>query len=198
MGGFSQVDENYARDGAGHGTHVAGTITAVNNNIGVVGVAPHVGLYIVKIFGDDGLWTNSSDLVDAANTCADNGATVISMSLSGPTSSSKEETAFDNLYAQGVLSVAAASNDGTTDYAYPASYNSVMSIGALDESLAIADFSNQNDQVEISGPGVAVLSTVPYIDASDFTIGGSYLRCQPYRIFRPWKRYSRHGCRRIM
>jgi len=172
VGGFSQVDENYASDGAGHGTHVAGTIAAVNNDIGVVGVAPHVGLYIVKIFGDDGLWTNSSDLVDAANTCADNGATVISMSLSGPTSSSKEETAFDTLYAQGVLSVAAASNDGTTDYAYPASYNSVMSIGALDENLEIADFSNQNDQVEIAGPGVAVLSTVPYLDSSDFTIGG--------------------------
>jgi serine protease len=172
VGGFSQVDDNYLRDGAGHGSHVAGTVAAVNNAIGVVGVAPQVGLYIVKIFGDDGLWTHSSDLVDAIYTCAGGGSTVISMSLSGPTANSQEEAAFDALYAQGVLSVAAASNDGTTDYAYPASYDSVVSVGALDESLAIADFSNQNDQVEISAPGVAVLSTVPYIDLSEFTISG--------------------------
>lgn len=172
VGGFSQVDDDYTRDGAGHGSHVAGTIAAVNNTTGVVGVSPNVGLYIVKIFGDDGLWTHSSDLVDAIYTCADNGASVISMSLGGPTSSSKEETAFNDLYAQGVLSVAAAGNAGTTDYEYPGSYASVMSVAAIDESLAIADFSQQNDQVEIAGPGVHVLSTVPYIDASDFTIGG--------------------------
>ena len=65
-----------------------------------------------------------------------------------------------------------AGNAGTTDYEYPGSYNSVMSVAAIDEALAIADFSQQTDQVEISGPGVAVLSTVPYIDDSNFTIGG--------------------------
>lgn len=172
IGGFSQVDDDYARDGAGHGTHVAGTIAGVNNTLGVVGVSPNVGLYIVKIFADDGLWTHSSDLVAAINTCAENGSTVISMSLSGPTSNRKEQRAFDSLYAQGVLSIAAASNDGTTDYAYPASYDSVISVAALDEDLIIADFSQQNDQVEIAAPGVGVLSTVPYIDSTNFTVSG--------------------------
>ncbi|MEN8242665.1 MAG: S8 family serine peptidase [Chloroflexota bacterium] len=170
VGGFSQVDDDYQRDGAGHGSHVAGTVAGVNNSLGVVGVAPNVGLYIVKIFADDGLWTNASDLVAAINTCADNGASVISMSLGGPTSNRQEERAFDTLYAQGVLSIAAAGNAGTTDYEYPGSYSSVMSVAALDENLAIADFSQQTDQVEIAGPGVSVLSTVPYIDSSNFTI----------------------------
>jgi subtilisin family serine protease len=133
----------------------------------VVGVTPGTAsLYIVKIFGDDGLWVSkahASDLIEAAFLCADNGANIISMSLSGTNKSGKEEQAFNQVYAQGILSVAAASNDGLPDYHYPASYDSVISVGALDENMVIADFSNFNDQVELAAPGVGVLSTIPYI-----------------------------------
>ncbi len=173
IGGMSQVDDDWARDGYGHGSHVAGTVAAVNNDIGVVGVAPNVSLYIVKYFDDTGLATYASDLVAAINTCYANGAKVISMSLSGTRANTKERRAFDTLYSNGVLSIAAASNDGGTTYAYPASYSSVVSVAALDEALNIADFSQQNDQVEIAAPGVAVLSTIPYIDSSSLTVGGT-------------------------
>jgi subtilisin family serine protease len=155
--GWWYTDEN------DHGTHVAGTISAVNNSgVGVVGVIPdrQLHLHIVKVFGKDG-WAYSSELADAANKCGAAGANVISMSLSGPDPSVTEQAAFDALYAKGVLSVAAASNAGTSAMRYPAGYDSVVSVGALDSSKNWATFSNFNSKVELSGPGVNVLSTVP-------------------------------------
>ncbi len=163
----------WASDYDGHGSHVAGTIAAMNNALGVVGVTPGtVNIYVVRVFGDDGLWTYSSTLLDAANRCADGGANVISMSLSGTRKNNTEKRGFDSLYAAGVLSIAAASNDGGTAYAYPASYDSVISVAAIDEAKLVADFSQKNDQVELAAPGVAVLSTVPYIDISALTVDG--------------------------
>jgi len=176
LGGYSQVDDNWARDGYGHGTHVAGTIVAQNNAYGVVGVTPGTtSLYIVKIFDDAGAWVSkahASDLIEAAYQCGDNGANVISMSLSGTNKSGKEEMAFNDLYAQGVLSIAAASNDGIEEYHYPASYDSVVSVAALDSNMNIADFSQFNDQVELAAPGVAVLSTVPFLPNSYVEVEG--------------------------
>jgi len=173
-GGTSQIaGEAYTEDGYGHGTHVAGTIDGQNNAQGVVGVAPGVSFYIVKYFNNAGSATFASDLIAAANTCGNNGADIISMSLGGGRSSGRESRAFSNLYAAGVLSIAAAGNDGNTALSYPASYDSVMSVAALDESLAIADFSQQNSQVEIAAPGVAVLSTLPYVETNELTVGGT-------------------------
>lgn len=168
--GMSQVDDNWYRDGYGHGSHVAGTIAGKDNDIGVIGVAPNVSLYIVKYFNDQGDYTYASDLIAASNTCAENGANIISMSLGGPRPNNRERRNFDMLYSQGVLSVAAAGNDGNTAYSYPASYDAVISVAALDEANVIADFSQQNDQVELAAPGVAVLSTIPYIDTSEVIV----------------------------
>lgn len=155
--GWWYTDEN------SHGTHVAGTIAAVNNNgVGVVGVIPNrqLRLHIVKVFGADG-WAYSSELADAANKCGAAGANIISMSLSGPEPSDTEQAAFDALAAKGILSVAASSNAGTEAPRWPAGYQSVVSVGALDSDKNWASFSNFNPKVELSAPGVQVLSTVP-------------------------------------
>lgn len=163
----------------GHGTHVAGTIAAMNNSLGVVGVTPGtVSLYFIKVFGDDGAWSYSSTLMDAANRCAAAGADIISMSLGGTRSNRQERITFDNLYAAGILSVAAASNEGTTAYSYPASYDSVVSVAAIDESMQWADFSNFNDQVELAAPGVGVLSTVPYLESNTLVVDGTTYAAQ--------------------
>jgi subtilisin family serine protease len=164
VGGYSQVDDDWSRDGYGHGSHVGGTITAENNSLGVVGVTPGtVSLYIIKIFNDQGKWvTRASNLVDALSRCRSDGhANVVSMSLGGSSSSVNESMAFANAYGAGVLSVAAAGNAGTTAYSYPASYSSVISVAAVDSSMNVAYFSQYNSQVELAAPGMAVLSTVP-------------------------------------
>jgi subtilisin family serine protease len=156
-----------------HGTHVAGTIAAVNNTVGVVGVLPNgVNLHIIKVFGDDCAWTYASTLADAANRCVSAGSNVISMSLGGATKSRTEETAFKNAFASNVLSIAAAGNDGNNKMSYPASYPVVMSVGALDSNKQIATFSQFNTEVDIAAPGVGVLSTVGALDQNSVTVGG--------------------------
>jgi subtilisin family serine protease len=176
IGGESQVDDQWDFDGYGHGTHVVGTIGAVDNEIGVIGVSPgKVNVFMVKIFDNDGAWVNkahASDLIEAAFICADNGANIISMSLSGTNKSGKERMAFEDLYAQGILSVAAASNDGIEEYHYPASYDSVISVAAIDSAYEYADFSQFNDQVELAAPGVDVLSTLSYKSNVGLTVDG--------------------------
>lgn len=171
--GISQVDDQWDFDGYGHGTHVAGTITAVDNELGVIGMSPgKVDLFIVKIFDNDGEWvpqTRASNLMAAAQLCADNGAKIISMSLGGSSKARPERLTFDALYEQGILSVAAAGNGGDDKDHYPASYDSVVSVAAIDESYTVADFSQFNDQTELAAPGVNVLSTVPFVSIAGVT-----------------------------
>jgi subtilisin family serine protease len=169
--GWWYTDENH------HGTHVAGTIAALNNaGTGVVGVMANqkIKLHIVKVFGAAG-WAYSSSLTTAANKCKAAGANIISMSLGGGRSNKTEQKAFDTLYAGGILSIAAAGNDGNTTMSYPASYSSVVSVAAVDENKAWATFSQYNSQVEIAAPGVAVLSTVPMGSgkASSLSVGAT-------------------------
>jgi subtilisin family serine protease len=169
--GWWYTDENH------HGTHVAGTIAAINNSgVGVVGVNPNrqLKLHIVKVFGADG-WAYSSTLASAANKCGTAGANVISMSLGGSRFVKTEERAFNSLASKGVLSIAAAGNDGTTAQSYPAGYASVVSVAAIDQSKQWATFSQYNSKVELAAPGVNVLSTVPMGAGSDslLTVGST-------------------------
>ena len=162
-GQYDSGTGNWYQDQNSHGTHVAGTIAAVNNSgVGVVGVNSNkrLKLHIVKVFGAGG-WAYSSTLASAANQCASAGANVISMSLGGSGSSTTESNTFANLASRGILSIAAAGNAGNTAISYPAGYTGVMSVGALDEYKRWASFSQYNSKVEISAPGVNVYSTVP-------------------------------------
>ncbi|HJV68496.1 S8 family serine peptidase [Ideonella sp.] len=165
-------------DGTHHGTHVAGTISAVNQaGVGVVGVLPNskIKLHIVKVFGDNGTWAYSSTLSAAAKKCQAAGANVISMSLGGPVPNSTEKNTFTKLQTAGILSIAAAGNGANTQTSYPAGYAPVMSVAALDENKAWATFSQRNKDVEIAAPGVGVLSTVPMGAGSEpsLTVGAT-------------------------
>lgn len=155
---------NWFEDGHGHGTHVSGTIAALgNNDLGVVGVNPggNLNIHMIKVFDSSGLWAYGSDLAIAVDQCATAGAKVISMSLGGGLPSAVEEAAFEDAAANGILSIAAAGNDGNSTLSYPASYDSVMSVAAVDSNGDVASFSQFNAQVEIAAPGVGVLSTLP-------------------------------------
>jgi len=157
----SGYPSNWNRDGCSHGTHVTGTIAALNNDRGVVGVLPNgANLYVVRVFDDSCRWIYVSGLVDALNRCINAGANIVSMSLGGPLKSLTEERAFSQAWEAGILSVAAAGNRGTTELSYPASYDSVISVAAVDSTKKVAGFSQHNAQVELAAPGVGGLSTV--------------------------------------
>jgi subtilisin family serine protease len=173
---------NWNQDSCGHGTHVAGTIAALDNTRGVVGVSGNgtVGLHIVKVFdGADCAWTYSSNLVSALNVCRTKVQSgqklIVSMSLGGSFSSTTENSAFQSAYDAGVLSVAAAGNDGSTRKSYPASYASVISVAAVDGTETVASFSQKNDAVEIAAPGVGVLSTTPFKASTLSASGNTWL-----------------------
>lgn len=172
--GHSQIPgEVWSEDGNGHGTHVAGTIAALSgNDTGVVGVhsASSLSLHIIKVFDNTGQWVpTASDLIDAVDRCVAAGSHVISMSLGGGGVSVDERQAFEDAAAAGVVLVAAAGNSGNSSYSYPASYDSVISVAAIDSNQNLASFSQRNDQVELAAPGVAVRSTVPGNAYADYS-----------------------------
>jgi len=165
-------------DDNGHGTHVAGTIAALGGNgEGVVGVNPggNLHIHVVKVFTAAG-WAYSSSLVHALDECEANAPAgnklVINMSLGGSFKSRTEDKAFAAANSRGVLSIAAAGNDGNTRKSYPASYSSVVSVAAVDNTGTVADFSQNNDQVELAAPGVAVESSVPWLGTHALTVDG--------------------------
>ncbi len=158
-------------DDWGHGTHVAGSIVAQLDDglsTGVVGVAPGATVLAHKILDDDGVGS-TSDLIAAVDDLWNGGARkadVVNMSVGWNTGSRSLKQAMDRAYASGMLLVAAAGNGGNCSgrgdsVSYPAKYDSVVAVAAVDRSNARPCWSSTGDQVELSAPGVSVFSTWP-------------------------------------
>lgn len=150
-------------DDNGHGTHVSGTVAAVNDGGGVVGVAPGAKLYAVKVLDKNGSGY-VSDIAKGVDWARTNQMQIANMSFGSSTYSSTLYNACNNAYAGGVLLVAAAGNSGdgnvrTTETSYPAAYSVVCAVGAVDGADQVASFSNTGGYVEMSAPGVNVVST---------------------------------------
>jgi subtilisin family serine protease len=153
-------------DDAGHGSHVAGTIAALNDQSGVVGIASDVDLYSLKVLDSCGSG-RTSDIISAVDWVIQKKKTIggnwiVNLSLGSETASTAEETEFQAAAAAGILVFAASGNgyDGSSlALAYPAGYSSVVSVGAVDATNKIADFSQRGPQLKLVAPGVAVLST---------------------------------------
>lgn len=153
--------EDYNR----HGTHCSGTILALDNTDGVVGVAPTAQLLIGKALANSGSGSWSY-LISGINWAVANGARVISMSLSGSGADPSLEAACDAALANGVLLVAAAGNQASGTTRYPAGFSSVMAISAVDSTSTFASFSNFGSHVSVAAPGVGVDSSVPVVSWS--------------------------------
>jgi hypothetical protein len=153
---------SWKSDNIGHGSHVAGTIAAIGDNgVGVVGVNRNgeLNLHIEKLFKDNGRRIFGSTIISRVNNCIAAGSNIISMSLGGPIGMQLEREFFERVLKEDdVLVIAAAGNSGNTNYSYPASYSSVLSVAAIDEQKNLAFFSQRNDEVDIAAPGVEVLS----------------------------------------
>ncbi|HSW03199.1 S8 family serine peptidase [Aquabacterium sp.] len=186
LAAIPKTGENFTSSGTwdsdenSHGTHVAGTIAAINNSVGVIGVAPsgNLKLHIAKVFDVTGS-ASSLVIAKAMLSCVRARANVVSMSLGGSSPSPIEQRVATLMSKRGMLVIAAAGNAGDTSTSYPAGFVEVMSVAAIDENMAKAGFSQSNADVEIAAPGVAVLSTIPPGIASDgtLTVGAS-----PYAV----------------
>lgn len=174
-GGWNFVDKSEENpdgtddpmDDNGHGTHVAGTIAAVDNATGVVGAAPAVRLYALKV-----LPGTTADIIAAIDWSVTNEMDIINMSLGYSSPFQVTRQACDNAYEAGLLVVAAAGNDGNAkgtgdNVSQPAKYESVIAVAAIDRNEVRAPFSSTGSDVELSAPGVDILSAVP-----DATQGG--------------------------
>lgn len=149
-------------DDNGHGSHVAGTVAAVDNEIGVIGVAPEAWLYGVKVLDrtGSGYW---SDVIAGIDWSVSNGMQVINMSLGASSAPDDVRRACDEAYAAGIVIVAAAGNNGDTDpdddVIYPAKYASVIAVAATDDTDSRASWSSDGPEVELAAPGVSIPST---------------------------------------
>ena len=171
-GGWDFVaDDADPMDVYGHGTHVAGTACAEDNDngtldgpYGVVGVAPECDLYALRVLNDAG-WGNSSELIAALQWAVDHGIQVANLSLGWDQNPGElVAQAFAAAETAGMVIVAAACNNGTRSgrgetVCWPAKYPSVIAVAATDNADRRATFSSTGAEVELAAPGVSVFST---------------------------------------
>lgn len=162
-------DDADPMDDNSHGTHCAGTIGAVHNEIGVAGVAANVRLMAVKFLTKSGGGTLAG-AIESIHYAADNGAHILSNSWGGEMRSEpkslKEAVEYSN--SKGVLFIAAAGNarndnDGRVK-GYPASHkvDNVVSVAAFQSDGKKASFTSYGEtSVHVAAPGVDILSTTP-------------------------------------
>jgi subtilisin len=193
VGGFNctppQHDTDAWSDGFGHGTHVAGTVGALDNDIGVVGVAPGARIWSIKVLGSGGFgfssWvicgidyvTANADVFEVANMSL--GGSGSDDGNCGLTNNDAEHLAICNSVAAGVTYAVAAGNssDDAANHV-PAAYDEVITVSALadfdgkpgglgsptcrsDEDDTLANFSNFGSDIDLIAPGVCILSTLP-------------------------------------
>lgn len=165
------VDPNNWDDENGHGTHVAGTIAALDNTVGVVGVAPGASLFASRVLDRRGSGY-TSDVADGIVACVDSGnADVINMSLGSSSGNSLLANAVAYADSMGVILVAAAGNDAVYGVSFPAAYPEVIAVSAVDVNFDLAWFSNYGPEIDYAAPGVGVYST--YKGSSYSTLNGT-------------------------
>jgi subtilisin family serine protease len=174
-----------------HGTHVAGTIAAIDDGAGVVGVAPGARLWAVKVLNSNGSGYVSWIVAGIDWVAAHGGIEVANMSLGGSGFSQAEYDAIQGAVNAGVaFAVAAGNSDADAANYSPAGFDNVLTVSALadfdgepgglgsptcrdDQDDTLADFSNWGSVVDIAAPGVCILSTFPIEDGSYGTISGT-------------------------
>ncbi|MEB3237914.1 MAG: S8 family serine peptidase [Candidatus Sericytochromatia bacterium] len=144
-----------------HGTHVAGLIGAsIGNGVGIAGISDRVRILPVKVLDSNGSGT-LDDLIRGLAYAKSAGAQVVNMSLSSPASSNLERQAVQDLVNSGVVIVAAAGNEGSSQPMSPAALPGVIAVAATDPGDARADFSSFGSHVRLAAPGTDMISAVP-------------------------------------
>lgn len=148
-------------DDDGHGTHIAGIISAnTNNNEGIAGITWYNKIMPIKVLDQSGAGT-LFDVAEGIFWAADHGAKVINLSLGNYAESEYLHDAIKYAYSKDIVLVAAAGNDNIEDLGYPASYPEVIGVAALNAYQQKAEFSNFGPNIDVAAPGVNIASTFP-------------------------------------
>ncbi len=155
---FVDNDPN-PQDETGHGTHIAGVIAARGRFTGGVAGMANVTIMPIRVLDAEqrGTDTGTQRAIDYA---VANGARVINVSLGGTNLNASLEEACRRAWEQGVIVVAAAGNQGA-EVLFPAKYDNVIGVGAVDDQHSVPTFSNRGAGLDLVAPGLAVLSTLP-------------------------------------
>ncbi len=158
-----KIDPTKWNDDNGHGSHVAGTVAALDNGIGAVGVAPLAKLLAAKVLNSRGSGY-LSDVADGVTYCVQAGAQVINMSLgatSDPNLASPLRSAVEAAINAGVVVVVAAGNEGQNiNTKVPAGYPQTVAVAAVDQNMIFPTWTNFGlDTDDFTAPGVGIYST---------------------------------------
>ncbi len=176
-GGVSMIPDSPAfTDGAGHGTHVAGVIAALNNSVGVVGAAPDAEIYSVKVLTSSGGGSLEA-ILNGIQWAIDQQMDIINLSLASKNHSPELQAILNKANELGIIVVAAAGNiesidfdgnyiQGPSDVLFPARYPSVIAVGSTDTENKLSSFSYKGPSVELSAPGEGIYSTFSNISTA--------------------------------
>ncbi|GGE19268.1 subtilisin E [Marinithermofilum abyssi] len=150
-------------DNNGHGTHIAGIVAAVNNKIGVVGVAPAARLYAIKAFDARGAAT-ITNIIRGIEWGIDSGMDILNMSFGSRTGTPALIDAVNAANRRGIVCVAAAGNEGNAsgtgdNVSFPGRIPAAVAVAALNRNNKRASFSSTGSSVDIAAPGVNIFST---------------------------------------
>jgi serine protease len=146
-----------------HGTHVAGTVAAdTDNDIGVAGVSWGAEIMPLRVLGRSGQGTDfdilqavlfAAGLPNDSGTLPAQRADIINLSLGGPGQSATAASVYQQVIDAGVIVVAAAGNESTSSPSFPAAYDGVISVAALDANDELAPYSNFGNTLDLAAPG---------------------------------------------
>lgn len=162
-------------DDDGHGTHVAGIISAnTNNDEGIAGITWFNKIMPIKVLDQSGAGT-LFDVAEGIFWATDHGAKVINLSLGNYAESFYLHDAIRYAYSKDVVLIAAAGNDSISDLGYPASYSEVIAVGAVNYNKRLAEFSNFGPYIDVVAPGVNIASTYPKFEYA--SLSGTSMAC---------------------
>lgn len=158
-------------DGSGHGSSVASLIAAQDNEDGITGINPNVDIYSYRVL-DDYNQAPLSRVIEAIYMAIDQKVHIINMSFGLNEYSEALEQAVCDAKEAGILVIAAAGNTGVEGVQYPAAYEDVVAVGAVDKYGTVEDYSAKGEEVEVVAPGKLVRTT-GFIDSEEVSSGTS-------------------------
>ncbi len=155
--GYNSIDPNtQPLDDFGHGTFITGVIAATYNDKGFIGVAPDVEIYPVKVLNQYGIG-DIEDVVKGIEWCIENDIDIINMSFAVTKDHNNLKNAIQSALNAGIFIVASAKNSSGGIVGYPASYEGVISVAAIDSDLNISKTSSRG-KIDYSAPGVDIVT----------------------------------------